>query len=169
LTSVAFLTGTLIAHAAYVYSRDDVRRHGATDGKALSFAMPFVPVVAAFLTFAVVLQTGESSPARPAIAENAPEMAALFAASELDWAVALTALWAVIVPGLLGATFLSHQKSHTSRMFVLLYIIGAALVVCGASLSAKLPVASGAGFLAIAVAGVLIAFARNFSALFAGK
>lgn len=169
LTAVVFLIGALIAHAAYLSLRDRGRVESVYGIKVLSLAFSLVPLFAALLIFAVFQHAGASTPREPPLAENGVEPSAVFAVSALEWSVALFALCAVIVPGLVGAFFSLQAKTRISGAFVVSYIFGAALVICGAVLAAKPSIAIGAALLALAVSGSLVSLLRRFVAEFSPK
>lgn len=169
LTAMVFFIGALIAHAAYLSLRDRVHMSGLSGARALSLALSFIPLFAALLLFAVSRHAGATPPSEPAFAENGAEQSAVFAVSALESSVALSALLAVIVPGLLGAIFSLRQKARLSRGFVVGYIVGAALAMCGAALAAKTSVAIGAGLLALAISGALTNLLRGVVAEFSAK
>lgn len=169
LTAIVFFTGVLIAHAAYLSLRDRGRVEDVYGAKALSLAFSLIPLFAVFLLFAVSRHAGATPPSEPPFAENGGEQSAVFAVSALEWSVALLALLAVIVPGLLGAIFSLQPKTRLSQGFVVGYIVGAALAICGAALAAKTSVAIGAGLLSLAISGALANLLRGVVAEFSEK
>jgi len=166
LTATTLLIGTIVAQRAWISSRKRAPSGAAT---ALSFAVSLVPVAAALLVFAAAVQTAPPATGGDPVAPAMAEATTVFAASAVGWAVALVAFWAVVVPGLVGAVFLLQGDPRVSGAFVISYVFGASLVICGASVSATVPVTTGAALLALAASGALFALSRQMVAAFAVK